>query len=106
MIIANYSDEWKGERLFPEKSSFTIKGYDLECKKWNLPSIDTTYYGKKLFTLYMFEPSPEHPAVMGRMEVYEHGYAETLNPWWDNNDFIYNELKESAEKHLHDNGEK
>ena len=36
--------------------------------------------------------------IMGKMEVYENGFAETLNPWWDDNDFIYNELKQNVEK--------
>ena len=97
-IFAKYSNEWKGERIFPEKSSFTTKGYEHECKKWGLPSIDVSNFGTYYFTLYMVEPSPSHPPIMGKMDVYENGFAETLNPWWDDNDFIYNELKQNVEK--------
>ena len=54
MIVAKYSDDWKGERPFPERSSFTIKGYDLEVKKWECPTYDLSKAGKFFIEYHSF----------------------------------------------------
>lgn len=96
MICAKYSDDWKGERPYPERSSFTIKGYDLEIKKWEYPTYDLSKAGKFLFTLYKIEHSPEHPAVMGFCSFYENDYFGESNPFFEDEVMrkIYGELYE------------
>lgn len=90
MICAVYTDNYEGEEIYPTKSSFTIKGYDLEVKKWELPSRECVD-SKLLCTLYLIEHSPRHPAVMGKMEVYENGqYREWLNPWFEDKEIDNN----------------
>lgn len=88
MICAKYSDDWKEERPYPEKSSFTIKGYDLEAKKWLYPEMDENDTGKLLYTLYMVEHSPDHPSVMGRCFVYEKYYYPQVNPYFNDEEMI------------------
>ena len=98
MICAKYSDDWKGERPYPEKSSFTIKGYDLEAKKWLYPEKDEANTGKLLYTLYMVEHSPEHPAVMGRCFVYERDYYPQVNPYFIDEEMI--KIQQELRKHI------
>lgn len=97
MICARYSEKYDGNRLYEERSSFSTRGYEMEIKKWGLPSLEKPN-GEYFCTLYKVEPSPDHPPVMGMMEVYEGGYREWLNPWFDReeSDEIYKELKEAA----------
>ena len=108
MIIGDYKN-WQGEQKFPTKSPFTIRGYDFEFNKWgkdpeNLPSED-----KLLFNLWMVEPSPEHPAIMGKVEVYTLGGSDVMkyvyvNPYFldDENELgsITLELKKASGEQL------
>lgn len=98
-ICAKYTSDYEGEKHFEERSSFSIKGYEYEVRNWGLPEREIPN-GKLLCSLYKVEPSMYHPAVMGKMEVYEGGYREWLNPWFDteHSDKIYNELKDAASK--------
>lgn len=105
MICAKYTDNYEGEKYFEERSSFTIKGYDLEVKKWELPSRELID-DKLLCTLYLIEHSPSHPAVMGKMEVYKNGqYREWLNPWFNDEEINNNEnmLLEAMVKIINNN---
>lgn len=100
MIIGDYKN-WQGEQKFPTKSSFTLKGFEFEFKKWNIEKEDNPI-DKLMFNLWMVEPSPFHPAVMGKIEVYDGITAVYVNPFFegDEKERIINELRHSAGEQL------
>ena len=65
-IIGDYKN-WQGEQLFQPKSTFTLKGFEFEFKKWDIEK-ENNPIDKLMFNLWMVEPSPNHPAVMGKIE--------------------------------------
>lgn len=83
MIVGKYSEEWEGDIIHPQKSYFTMKGYDLEVKSWNYPSIDESKLGKWICNLYMIEHTPAHPGVMGKVVVYENDSFAMANPFFE-----------------------
>lgn len=100
MIIGDYKN-WQGEQKFPTKSPFTLKGFEFEFKKWNIKR-EKNPIDKLMFNLWMVEPSPEHPAVMGKIEVYDGITAVYVNPFFEGEekDKIENELRHSAGEQL------
>ena len=100
MIIGDYKN-WQGEQKFPTKSSFTLKGFEFEFKKWDIEK-ENNPIDKLMFNLWMVEPSPNHPAVMGKIEVYDGITAVYVNPFFkgDDKEKIVNELRHSAGEQL------
>lgn len=100
MIIGDYKN-WHGEQKFPTKSSFTLKGFEFEFKKWDIEK-ENNPIDKLMFNLWMVEPSPNHPAVMGKIEVYDGISAVYVNPFFkgDDKEKIVNELRHSAGEQL------
>ena len=99
MIIADYKN-WTGEQKFPTKSSFTIRGYEYEFKKWEIEEEEKP--SNPLFNLWMVEPSPLHPAVMGKLEMYNGINYVHVNPFFKDAECerITLELKKAASKHF------
>ena len=99
MIVGDYKN-WTGEQLFPTKSSFTIRGYEYEFKKWEIEEEEKPE--KLLFNLWMVEPSPEHPAVMGKLEMYDGINFVYVNPYFEGGELerITLELKKAAGQEL------
>ena len=100
MIIGDYK-KYVGEQLFQPKSTFTLKGFEFEFKKWDIEK-ENNPIDKLLFNLWMVEPSPNHPAVMGKIEVYDGITAVYVNPFFEGEEKekIENELRHSAGKQL------
>ena len=100
MIIGDYKN-WQGEQKFPTKSPFTLKGFDFEFKKWDIEK-ENNPSDKLMFNLWMIEHTPEHPAVMGKIEVYDGITAVYVNPFFEGErkDEIRDELKKSAGEQL------
>ena len=100
MIIGDYKN-WHGELLFPTKSSFTIKGFEFEFKKWEIEK-ENNPIDKLLFNLWIVEHTPDHPAVMGKIEVYDGITAVYVNPFFEGEekDKIRDELKKAAGEQL------
>lgn len=100
MIVGDYKN-WEGEHKFPTKSSFTLKGFEFEFKKWDIEK-ENNPIDKLMFNLWMIEHTPEHPAVMGKIEVYDGITAVYVNPFFEGEDKekIANELRHSAGKQL------
>ena len=99
-IIGDYKN-WQGEQKFPTKSSFTLKGFEFEFKKWDIER-ENNPIDKLMFNLWMVEPSPDHPAVMGKIEVYDGITAVYVNPFFEGEekDKIRDELRLAAGKQL------
>jgi hypothetical protein len=99
-IIGDYKN-WEGEQLFQPKSTFTLRGFEFEFKKWDIEK-EKNPVDKLMFNLWMVEPSPNHPAVMGKIEVYDGITAVYVNPFFEGDDKekIVNELRHSAGKQL------
>ena len=99
-IIGDYKN-YVGEQLFQPKSTFTLKGFEFEFKKWDIEK-ENNPIDKLMFNLWMVEPSPFHPAVMGKIEVYDGITAVYVNPFFegDEKERIINELKKAAGKQL------
>jgi hypothetical protein len=99
-IIGDYKN-WRGEQLFQPKSTFTLKGFEFEFKKWDIEK-ENNPIDKLMFNLWMVEPSPNHPAVMGKIEVYDGISAVYVNPFFDaiESERIISELKKAAGKQL------
>ena len=100
MIIGDYKN-WQGDVKFTSKSSFTLKGFEFEFKKWDIEK-ENNPIDKLLFNLWMVEPSPDHPAVMGKIEVYDGITAVYVNPFFEGEEKekIENELRLAAGKQL------
>jgi hypothetical protein len=100
MIIGDYKN-WQGEQKFPTKSPFTLKGYEFEFKKWDIEK-ENNPIDKLMFNLWMVEPSPDHPAVMGKGEVYDGISAVYVNPFFEGEEKerIINELKKAGGEQL------
>lgn len=100
MIIGDYKN-YVGEQLFQPKSTFTLKGFEFEFKKWDIEK-ENNPIDKLMFNLWMVEPSPFHPAVMGKIEVYDGISAVYVNPFFEGEekDKIRDELKKAAGKQL------
>lgn len=100
MIVGDYKN-WQGEQKFPTKSPFTIKGFEFEFKKWDI-ELENNPTDKLLFNLWMVEPSPDHPAVMGKIEVYDGITAVYVNPFFEGEekDNIRDGLKKAAGEQL------
>jgi hypothetical protein len=100
MIIGDYKN-WQGELLFPTKSPFTLKGFEFEFKKWDIEK-ENNPIDKLLFNLWMVEPSPYHPAIMGKIEVYDGITSVYVNPFFDDveRERITLELKKAASQHF------
>lgn len=100
MIVGDYKN-WTGEQKFPTKSSFTLRGFEYEFKKWDLRKQELPE-DKHLFTLWMIEPSPDHPAVMGKIEVFEDINFVFVNPFFEKRDEekIYDELIKASREQL------
>lgn len=100
MILGDYKN-WQVEQKFPTKSSFTLKGFEFEFKKWDIER-ENNPIDKLLFNLWMVEPSPFHPAVMGKIEVYDGITAVYVNPFFEGEekDEIINNLKKAAGEQL------
>lgn len=100
MIVGDYKN-WQGEQLFQPKSTFTLKGFEFEFKKWDIEK-ENNPIDKLMFNLWMVEPSPFHPAVMGKIEVYDGITAVYVNPFFEGDDKekIVNELRHSAGEQL------
>lgn len=100
MIIGDYK-KYVGEQLFQPKSTFTLKGFEFEFKKWDIEK-ENNPIDKLMFNLWMVEPSPNHPAVMGKIEVYDGITAVYVNPFFEGEEKekIENELRHSAGKQL------
>lgn len=101
MIVGDYKN-WQGEQKFPTKSSFTIRGFEFEFKKWGKDPDNLMTEDKLLFNLWMVEPSPDHPAVMGKLEMYDEINFVYVNPFFDDveRERITLELKKAAGKLL------
>ena len=99
-IIGDYK-KYVGKQLFQPKSTFTLKGFEFEFKKWDIVK-ENNPIDKLLFNLWIVEPSPEHPAVMGKIEVYDGITAVYVNPFFvgEEKDKIIDELKKAAGKQL------
>jgi hypothetical protein len=99
-IVGDYKN-WQGEQKFPTKSSFTLKGFEFEFKKWDIEK-ENNPIDKLMFNVWMVEPSPYHPAVMGKIEVYDGISAVYVNPFFegDEKERIINELKKAAARHF------
>ena len=99
-IIGDYK-KYVGEQLFQPKSTFTLKGFEFEFKKWDIER-ENNPIDKLMFNLWMVEPSPYHPAVMGKIEVYDGISAVYVNPFFegDEKERIINELKKAAARHF------
>ena len=99
-IIGDYKN-WQVDVKFPSKSSFTLKGFEFEFKKWDIER-ENNPIDKLLFNLWMIEPSPDHPAVMGKIEVYDGITAVYVNPFFEGEEKekIENELKKAAGEQL------
>jgi hypothetical protein len=95
-IVGDYKN-WQGEQKFPTKSSFTLKGFEFEFKKWDIEK-ENNPIDKLMFNVWMVEPSPYHPAVMGKIEVYDGITAVYVNPFFEGEEKerIINELRHSA----------
>ena len=100
MIVGDYKN-YVGEQLFQPKSTFTLKGFEFEFKKWDIEK-ENNPIDKLMFNLWMVEPSPNHPAVMGKVEVYDGISAVYVNPFFvgEEKDKIRDELKKAAGKQL------
>ena len=100
MIIGDYKN-WEGEQLFQPKSTFTLKGFEFEFKKWDIEK-ENNPIDKLMFNLWMIEYTPEHPAVMGKIEVYDGITAVYVNPFFEGErkDEIRDELKKAAGEQL------
>lgn len=99
-IIGDYK-KYVGEQLFQPKSTFTLKGFEFEFKKWDIER-ENNPIDKLLFNLWMVEPSPFHPAVMGKIEVYDGISSVYVNPFFDDveRERITLELKKAASQHF------
>ena len=99
-IIGDYKN-YVGEQLFQPKSTFTLKGFEFEFKKWDIEK-ENNPIDELMFNLWMVEPSPNHPAVMGKIEVYDGISAVYVNPFFEGDDKekIRDELKKAAGKQL------
>lgn len=100
-IFGEYKN-WTGEQKFPSKSSFTTRGFEFEFKKWGEDRDNLMTEDKLLFNLWMVEPSPDHPAVMGKLEMYEGINFVYANPYFDKEEAakICDELKKAAGEQL------
>ena len=100
MIVGDYKN-WQGEQKFPTKSPFTLKGFEFEFKKWDIEK-ENNPIDKVMFNLWMIEHTPEHPAVMGKIEVYDGITAVYINPFFEGEmkDKIRDELKKAAGEQL------
>lgn len=100
-IFGDYKN-WTGEQKFPSKSSFTTRGFEFEFKKWEKDPDNLMTEDKLLFNLWMVEPSPDHPAVMGKLEMYEGINFVYANPYFDKEKAakICDELKKAAGEQL------
>ena len=100
MIVGDYKN-YVGEQLFQPKSTFTLKGFEFEFKKWDIEK-ENNPIDKLMFNLWMVEPSPNHPAVMGKVEVYDGISAVYVNPFFvgEEKDKIRDELEKAAGKQL------
>lgn len=100
MIVGDYK-KYVGEQLFQPKSTFTMKGFEFEFKKWDIKK-ENNPIEKLLFVLWMVEPSPFHPPVMGKIEIYDGITAVYVNPFFEGEekDKIINELKKAAGEQL------
>lgn len=100
-IFGDYK-KWDGEQKFPSKSSFTTRGFEFEFKKWGEDHDNLMTEDKLLFNLWMVEPSPDHPAVMGKLEMYEGINFVYANPYFDKEEAakICDELKKEAGEQL------
>ena len=100
MIIGDYKN-YVGEQLFQPKSTFTLKGFEFEFKKWDIER-ENNPVDKLMFNLWMVEPSPFHPAVMGKIEVYDGISSVYVNPFFDDveRERITLELKKAASQHF------
>ena len=100
-IFGDYKN-WTGEQKFPSKSSFTTRGFEFEFKKWGEDPDNLMTEDKLLFNLWMVEPSPDHPAVMGKLEMYEGINFVYANPYFDKEEAakICDELKKAAGEQL------
>lgn len=99
-IFGQYKN-WQGEQKFPTKSSFTFKGFEFEFKKWDIER-ENNPIDRLMFNLWMVEPSPDHPAVMGKIEVYDGITAVYVNPFFEGEEKekIENELRHSSGEQL------
>ena len=99
-IIGDYKN-YVGEQLFQPKSTFTLKGFEFEFKKWDIEK-ENNPIDKLMFNLWMVQPSPNHPAVMGKIEVYDGITAVYVNPFFDGEekDKIRDELKKAVGEQL------
>ena len=99
-IIGDYK-KYVGEQLFQPKSTFTLKGFEFEFKKWDIER-ENNPIDKLMFNLWMVEPSPYHPAIMGKIEVYDGITAVYVNPFFDDveRERITLELKKAAARHF------
>jgi hypothetical protein len=99
-IIGDYK-KYVGEQLFQPKSTFTLKGFEFEFKKWDIER-ENNPIDKLMFNLWMVEPSPFHPAVMGKIEVYDGISSVYVNPFFDDveRERITLELKKAASQHF------
>ena len=99
-IIGDYKN-WQGEQKFPTKSSFTLKGFEFEFKKWDIEK-ENNPIDKLMFNLWMVEPSPDPPAVKGKIEVYDGITAVYVNPFFEGEEKskIENELRHSSGEQL------
>ena len=97
IIFGDYKN-WTGEQLFPSKSSFTTRGYEIDFKQWKIDDEKKPDEDKLLFNLWMIEYSPNHPPVMGKMEVYDGINFVYVNPFFqeEEKEEIYNELRKAA----------
>lgn len=100
MIIGDYKN-WQGEQKFPTKSPFTLKGFEFEFKKWDIER-ENNPINKLMFNLWMIETSPEHHAVMGKIEVYDGITAVYVNSFFEGEmkDKIRDELKKATGEQL------
>ena len=99
-IVGDYKN-WQGEQKVPTKSSFTLKGFEFEFKKWDIER-ENNPIDKLMFNLWMVEPSPNHPAVMGKIEVYDGISSVYVNPFFEGEEKnkIRDELRHSAGEQL------
>ena len=100
MIVGDYKN-WQGEQKFATKSSFTLKGFEYEFKKWGIGK-ENNPIDNLMFNLWMVEPSPDHPSVMAKIEVYDGITAVYVNPFFEGEEKekIENELRHSAGEQL------
>ena len=99
MIVGDYKN-WTGEQKFPTKSSFTLRGFDYELKKWGIKEEEKPV--NLLFNLWMIEYTPFHPAVMAKLEMYDGINFVYVNPFFEGEEKekIEFQLKKAAGEQL------